>query len=316
MMFLDTQKLTFNNANLLWKVLLYYLVCIVFVCGITVAVCYPLIVNLSNLGFFADVHNIVENSLFNFRIDQTLLVLGDIFDNFVNIVSSNLALYLPYTIVAIAIVMLFGEFLLGLADIPVKECLYGYMGSWSRLGFMGCYIKDLKKSIKYSLVRLFTVLPFDLILIAGLVGIIYFFHIYTAWAAFAPFALVLVMMLVLGIRNVLFGGWACAIIVKGKGIFEGLKSGIRSYNKALGKVLGISMTSILIIIALNILAVMLTASVGLFITIPFSVLYIYTFSMTAYFYTNGLRFYIDKNKIVSPRKIEDFESMNVLKDII
>ena len=316
MMFLDTQKLTFNNTNLLWKVLLYYLICIVLVCGITVAVCYPLIANLSNLGFFADLHNTVQSSLFNFRIDQTLLIIGDIFVDFANIVASDVALYLPYTIAAIAIVMILGEFLLGLADIPVKECLYGYMGSWSRLGFTGCYIKDLKKSVKYSLARWLIVFPFDALLIAGLIGIVYFFHTYATWAALMPFALVFVLMIFIAIRTMLFNGWSCAIIVKGKRIFEGLRGGIHSYNKAFGKVFGLSMTNTLLIIAINILAVMLTASVGLFITIPFSVLYLYTFSMTAYFYTNGLRFYIDKNKIVSPRKIEDFESMNVLKDII
>lgn len=316
MMFLDTQKLTFNNTNLLWKVLLYYLMCIVLICGITVAVCYPLIMNLSNMGFFSDVYDIIQQSVFNLRIDQTLLVVGDIFEEFVNIVGGNLALYLPYTIGAIAIIMILGEFLLSLAHIPLSECLYGYMGSWSRLGFTGCYIKNLKKSVRYSLARLLLVLPFDLVFLAGIVGVIYLFHIYTKWAIFAPFVLVFVMMIYLSIRIMAFGGWSCAIIVKGKGIFEGQKTGIRSYNKAFGKILGISLTSALLIIALNILAIMLTASVGLFITIPFSVLYISTFSMVAYFYTNGLRFYIDKNKIVSPRKIEDFESMNVLKDII
>ena len=316
MMFLDTQKLTFNNTNILWKVLLYHLMCIVLVSGITVAACYPLIMNLSNIGFFHDVHNIIQGGLFNFRLDQAVFVIGDIFDEFVNIVSSDLPLYLPYTIGAVAIIMILGEFLLGLANIPVKECLYGYMGSWSRLGFTGCYIKNLGKSVRFSLIRLLLVLPLDVIFLAGLGGVVYLFRLYPTWAMFSPFLMVLVMMLYISLRFIVFGGWSCSIIVKDKGIFEGLRNGIHSYNKAFGRVLGISMTNTLLIIALNVLAVMLTASVGLFLTVPFSILYLYTSSMVAYFYTNGLRFYIDKNKIISPRKIEDFESMKVLKDII
>ena len=72
----------------------------------------------------------------------------------------------------------------------------------------------------------------------------------------------------------------------------------------------------LIAIALNVLAVILTASVGLIVTLPFCILLIYTYNMVAYFYANGMRFYVEKNKIVTPIKIEDFESIKVLKNII
>ncbi len=316
MMFLDTLKLTFNNANLLWKVLLYHLVCIVLVSGVTVAVCYPLISNLSSAGFFADIVALAEHNAFNLRLDQTLITVADILNKFIDIVVSDLPLYLPYTIAAIAIIMIFGEFLGGLAEIPTKECLYGYMGSWSRLGFMGCYIKNLGRSVKYSLAKLLIVLPFDLILIAGIIALMHLYKLGFVWSVFAPFLIILALTLFLSIRQVLFGGWASSIIVKNKRIFEGLRAGMHSYSKAFGRVFSVAISAVLIVIAINIMAITLTASVGLIVTIPFTIIYLYTFNMVAYFYTNGLRFYIDKNKIVSPRKIEDFESMYALKDII
>lgn len=316
MMFLDTLKLTFNNVNLLWKVLLYHLICIVLVSGVTVAICYPLITNLSSAGFFADIVGLVEQNMFNLRLDQTLVTVADIINKFIDIVVSDLPLYLPYTIAGIAMLAIFGEFLGGLAEIPTKECLYGYMGSWSRLGFMGCYIKNLGRSVKYSLTKLLVVLPFDLILIAGIIALMYLYKLGFVWSVFAPFLIILALTLFIAIRQVLFGGWVSAIIVKNKRVFEGLRAGLHSYSKAFGRVFSLAISVVLMVIALNIMAITLTASVGLIIAVPLSLIFIYTFNMVAYFYTNGLRFYIDKNKIVSPRKIEDFESMYALKDII
>ena len=314
MMFLDTIKLTFNNLNLIWKVLLYHVICLIIVCGLTVAVCYPLIIHLSNVGFFSDVLNGVQSSVFNFQIDQILTAFIDIFEKFVDVVSSDFATYLPYAIVAFCVVFFLGEFLFGLAEIPTKECLYGYMGSWSRLGFVGCFIKNLGRSIKFSLARLLVVLPFDLLMLAAIGALLYVFSLGTVWSMFVPFFIVLTLALFLTLKQMFFGGWACAIIALNKRTFEGLKNGFGAYLKAFGKVFSVAISIVIIVIAINVFAVMFTASVGVVLTLPLSLLCVYTFCMVAYFYTNGLKFYIDKNNIVSPRKIEDFESINVLKE--
>lgn len=316
MMFLNTIKLTFNNANLILKVLFYHLICTIFVCGLTVAVCYPLIVHLSGAGFFSDVLGIAQSSVFNFQIDQILNVVAEVIEKLVSIVSSDVGTYLPYAIIAIAMVFVLGEFLSGLAEIPTRECIYGYMGSWSRLGFMGCFVKNLGRSIRYSLAKLLVVLPFDLLFVASLGGLLYVFRLGTMWTMFIPFFMVLDILLFLSLRIMFFGGWTCSSIVKNKKVFEGLGSGFRSYLKAFGKVFSNALSIVLLVIAANVFSVMLTASVGLALTLPFSLLCVETFCMVAYFYTNGLRFYVDKNNIVSPRKIEDFESINTLKDII
>ena len=316
MMFLDTIKLTFNNLNLLWKVLLYHAICLVLVCGLTVAVCYPLVVHLSNAGFFGDVVGVLQSSMFNFQIDQILNFVVDVFEKFVDVVSSDTATFLPYTIVALCMVFVLGEFLFGLADIPTKECLYGYMGSWSRLGFLGCFIKNLGRSAKYSLARLLVVLPYDLLIFACLGGLLYVFTLGTKLTLFIPFLMVLVLVLFLTFKITLFGGWSCAMIAQNKSTFRGLADGTKAYLKAFGKVFSVAVSIVIIVIAINVFAVMFTASVGVVLTLPLSLLCVYTFCMVAYFYTNGLKFYIDKNNIVSPRKIEDFESINVLKDII
>ncbi len=316
MMFLDTTKLTFNNASLLWKVLLYHIVCIVLVCGITVAVCYPLIVHLSTEGFFADVFGVAQASMFSFEFNHVLDVACQVFTSFGQIVSADMGTYLPYAIVAVCLMVLLGEFLFGMAELPTKECLYGYMSSWSKLGFAGCFVKNLSKSTRFSLVRLLVAVPFDVILAAMIGGLLYLFSLNTVWSMFVPFFMVLGFLLLATLRTCLLGGWACSVIVKGKGVFAGVRDGVHSYAKAFGKMFGLALSFVLIIIALNVLAVTLTASVGLIVTLPFSLVLMYTYHMVVYFYTNGMRFYVDKNKIVTPVKIEDFESIKVLKNII
>ncbi|MBR7091541.1 MAG: hypothetical protein IKC79_03740, partial [Clostridia bacterium] len=136
------------------------------------------------------------------------------------------------------------------------------------------------------------------------------------WSILTSFVVILVVVLLYALRNVLFGNWATSIVVKQCGVWAGLRDGVKDNFKVLRNFVPMSMALVLIVVAINMASIMFTAGVGLFLTIPCSILIMNVFDVMMYFYGNGLRFYIDKDVIVSPRKIENYESINSLKDII
>ena len=86
--------------------------------------------------------------------------------------------------------------------------------------------------------------------------------------------------------------------------------------KNFGKIYGRQFILTLSIIAVTIAAIILTASVGLILTIPAGVVFCGVMNMVIYFYINGLKFYVDDDVIVSSKKKESLENINSLKDII
>jgi len=316
MIITDTIKLFFNNSGLIWKILLYQLVCSILVCGVAVACCYPLIVGLVDSGVFDQIANIISDSFFNFQINEILSNLGSIMSQFLGIITSNSAQFVPLLILLFIVLGIGGSFIFGLMQIPVMECIYGFMGSFSKLGFGGCFIKDFGRSVRFSLARLAIVLPFDILILAVFLLSLRLFSFGVVLSMLAPFIIVFVLTALISIRISLFSTWASSIVVKNSKIFTGLKDSFKAVSKTYKQMFGTSVAITLIIIVLNVSAIMFTASVGLFLTIPSSVLLCYVFAQVAFFYANGLRFYLDKQTIVTPRKIEDFESLKTLKNIV
>ena len=171
-------------------------------------------------------------------------------------------------------------------------------------------------SIKYALARTLIVLPYDMLVFWGIFGSMQLYTLGGVWSILASFVVILVIVILYAIRNVLFGNWATSIVVKRCGVWAGLNDSVKDNFKVFRTIMPMSMALVLIIVALNMASVMFTAGVGLFLTIPCSILLMYVFNHMMYFYGNGLRFYIDKDTIVSPRKIENYESISSLKDII
>lgn len=284
--------------------------------GLAVVCCYGLVNELINAGFFAEINTMINNSFLNLHIGDILVNFAHMISALGEILISNFVQVLPLLILLFVIVGVFGSFVFNLMHIPSTECIYGYMGSLSKLGFSGCFIRHIKLSIKYALARTLIVLPYDIMMLWAVFGSMELYTLGGVWSVLASFVVILVIVLLYALRNVLFGNWATSIVVKQCGVWAGLGDSVRDNFKVFRTNMPISMVLVLIIVALNMASVMFTAGVGLFLTIPCSMLLMYVFNNMMYFYGNGLRFYIDKDKIVSPRKIENYESINTLKDII
>ena len=106
------------------------------------------------------------------------------------------------------------------------------------------------------------------------------------------------------------------MMVHNRSVWGALKENFVVMSKNFGTIFSSQLVMTLIYVGLNIATLLFTASAGLLLTIPATMLFAATLGQVAYFSTNGLRFYIDENEIISPKKKEDWEHINALKDII
>lgn len=313
----ETTKVFMRNSGLVWRILPYMLGCILIVGGIAVASCYSLFEKLADAGFFTQLGALLNDSIFNVRLDELfnslsalLLVLGEL-------IAENIAVFVPLTVLLVLIISIGMSFFMGLAELAIADCLYSNMASNSRLSFGSCFIKNLGKSAKLQLTKLLIVLPVDLLIVASIIGVLLLYTVQNAIITFiTPFILVLVLVVLIALRQTLFCMWASCMTVHNRSAFGALKESFVCMSKNFGTILSSQLVMTLIYVGVNIATCLFTASVGLLLTIPATILFSATLGQVAYFSTNGLKFYIDENKIISPKKKEDWEHLNALKDII
>lgn len=315
-MILDNSfKICINKSGLVWRVLLYQVLCLVLFAGIGLACFYPLIMELSSCGFLNDIWAFVSNNLFNFRIDQVLGDFAVLVNQFLAIIATNTSLIL-YVVLFFVIVVMGGYVFLGLVELPLCECIYGYMGSLSKLNFMGYFISNIGRSFRFRFAKLATTFWLDIIIIASFVGILQLFTLGGVVKILAPFVVILALIVLITLRQAAFSLWASSIVVNNIGVWKGLAENFRFVSKNFKTILGNTFASVLIAFAINYGLSALTCGVGLILSVPLTMVFFASMYNVMYFNANGLRYYIDKDRIITSKKLEDYERIKDMKDII
>lgn len=313
----DSIKLFLRNGGLVWRVMVYIVICALLLGGLSVAICMPFIQQLVDTGCFNQIFDIFTGNVANIQLGAILGSVSQVVIDIMNIISQNIGTMLPMAIGLFFIWGVLGSFLFGLGELAVADSLYGYMGSNTKIGFTSCFIKNIVRSVRLQLSKVVTVLPFNMLIWAAVYGCL-MMHTSssTLVLAIAPFVLILVVTVLLALKRTIFCAWAPCIIVQNTGTWESLGYCMQDVFKNFGKIYGRQFILTLSIIAVTIAAIILTASVGLILTIPAGVVFCGVMNMVIYFYINGLKFYVDDDVIVSSKKKESLENINSLKDII
>lgn len=313
----DTAKLFVRNAGLVWRIMLYIIICLFIIGGLGIALCYPFVENLVTNGVFDDIFALFTSNVANVEVTQLFVSVADIFRQIFEIIAANWTNFLPIAIILFLITNVLGGFLLGLSEMAVADCLYCYMGSNTKIGFMNCFVKNIVKSIKLQLAKLAVVLPFNIIILTSVLACFLLFSVGNFWLSFfTPFIIILVFSLLFALKNTIFCSWVPSIVAKNWGIWYALKESVRDVAKNFGKIYGRQFVLVIGMVALVIASIILTASVALVLVVPAIVLFLSIMNMVIYFYINGLKFYVDTDEIITSKKREDWENINSLKDVI
>ncbi len=313
----DSLRILGRNHHILWRLMIYILVCVLVVGGLSLAICSPLISELSKHGFFSSLEDLFVNLTFNFD-------MGNVFDRvytflvgFGDLVKANLATMLPFLIVFVTVFTLGVRFTVGLAELPVVDYVYNSMASNTRLSFGVCFIKNLKKSVKLQLCKLCVAFPVDLLILCAGIGGLLAFQFDIVWLnVLLPILWLVGVMLLVSFKQTLFGLWTPFVAIFEEGCFASFAKSFKALKGNFCAVFGRVLLISFLCVVLNYLLVILTMAVGLIFVVPVEFCVFLVFGLVMTFYLNGLRFYVTEKEIISPKKKENWERVSSLKDII
>ncbi len=312
MMFRNSVKLLFSNFATVWKLLLYYLVITLIGVGLVAPVFSSVVEVFRNHNFF----EILVDLLTTFNLGTNLISIfagvGTVFSTLVAcivdyfVVHTWLAVYLTFLFVVLL------PFLYELGGIAAGETLYGYMSSQAKVNFTGRIFTSLKKSFKYIMAKILVATPINLLVFYLIIKV---FELTTLGGTIkfaVPLIITLVLCLLITLRLVLFSGWLPALIVYDCGVWSAFARGI----KAVGRRFFRTFSTMLIFVILNICIDVLFGSIAFLLLIPLGLYLIYIVDFVMFYGSQGMRYYVDSDTIISPKRLEEVDKFNNCKDII
>lgn len=307
-----TFKLLLSNFSNVWKMLLYRIICLLCVLGLTTVVFWPIINTLIRENFFVNVQSTFEGFLFNLNIENLFVNVDSVIKNFCEIISKN-GYVLQAVLCGVMFIILF-VFLEGYGKFAMTESINGYMSSLTKYSFVNSYVANFGKATLHNLISLITIVPINLVIWIG--TYLFASNLYSKIGVFAIVLAFFIATILLALKNTAFSGWRTASIVHNATTFGSLKKGFVSIKKRFFRGLSNYLLLVIIAVVLNVLALTLTAAVGLFITMPLVSLMFAIANQVNYYEAMGMRFYIDSDRIISPKKLEQQDSFAKVKHLI
>lgn len=307
-MFKNSFKLFFSNFDKVWKFLFYRLIVLAIIIGL-IAPFYNVIKDII-LANWTD--SILDS------IPATGLLYGSDLAGLIRAVvqfleGSLIMLFTGHVWVGVYIMfMMFfiRPILNNMGKYATCEMLYGYMSSQSKVGFCSAYIRTIRKSFIYALLKTLLTLPLLLLTLGALYGLTMIEG--KIYGYFLPFLVIVVLSLVLALSETLVCGWAPAGVVYGEGASKAYRTGIRAVFRRYGRVLSTALM-------LNLLVVFLIMGFGIVSILIFVPLYygiISMFEMIMFYGSQGMKYYVDAETIVSPKKLEQRDKMKKTKYVL
>ena len=307
MTFFNSIKLFGSNWDKVWKLFLYYL----FVWGITICLLLPVFfefgdvikTNIQETSIVSSYATIFQHSFGGYL--NSLFVL--IYSTFLECASLNVGLVI-YGLIVLFILM---PFLLNIGKYAICEMLYGYMASKNKIGFFSAFFKTLNKSVLYSLCKtlyslLFFALTTYLVFLLGMVENTYFQTYFLALCE------IIILAVLFTLNKVTTACWAPASIVFGSSVAAAYIRGVKVVFRRFWKTLPVA----LIIFLLFFLLTFIAGVYSLVITVPLVAVLLCMFDMTTFFTSQGMRFYVNKTTILTPKKLEEVDNINKAKYIL
>jgi len=239
---------------------------------------------------------------------QLLGLVNSIFSA-INIMASQNLFSLIYLAIILFIVL---PFLLKLSDVPASESSYSYMSSLNKNSFTVNFISMLDKSMGYSILRTLLEIPFWFALMGGIYGILTLSLQGELWLIFSPFLLFVFLIIMLDLNITIFNGWAPSVVVFNCCASKALKKGIKAVSRNFLSVL----SSFAVVVTIVISLVYLFGIYALIFALPFMALIVAVFGQVLFFESQGMDYYLSPDKIITPRKLENADSIKKVKMII
>ena len=299
MVFLHSLRLFKSNWTKALKFFLYYIL----VWGICFALFLPCFFEFR--GIVAANFSGAKAGLFGVFSGVLGENLKNIVTNASNTVVEAFRANLGLAIYALLIVFVLLPFLINIGKYAFSYTLYYYMTSNNRMGFLSALVKSLNRSIVFAIAKTF----YNILFVAAFFGVMYgysrienpFIVNYLMWIIVF---ITLVLMFSLEQMSVL--GWIPALIVFDCNIFTAYKKGIKAVHRHFRKTLIVATLYFALFWALF----LIFGFYALAVLIPAMTIMLCVYNMTAFFTSQGMRFYVTSSEILTPKKLEEVDDIN------
>ena len=218
----------------------------------------------------------------------------------------NVGLGIYFCILSLYVLPLF----LNVGKMVTCEMMYGYMSACQKQSFTGSLLKTLKSSLAYSSLKVLYAIPFNAIIVASMIGLTRIDN--AIFDYIMPFVFVIVPALLMAFKETFNAGWAPAKVVYNQNVCKSYRIGMRAVLRRGARVFS---TSFIIFL----LAIVLSVVLGLYaiiIILPLISPLLHIFEMVMFFSSQGMRFYVDNDTILSPKRLEEVDKIEDAKYLI
>lgn len=311
-MFKNSMKLLFANFGTVWKLMVYYILVSGLIVGLVVPVWGALSAHFNPELASAE----LLNTAMSINVASNLpVVLVELYEGLVVLFAGIISLFTTNPLLAVYIcfvVFYLIPFLYGLADLPIQETLFGYMSSLTKYGFSHSFIRKLGKSALLQLFKTLIMLPLSALILFVVMQILSLSTLGGGILYLIPFLLVFAICGFYALKRTFFSGWIPAIVVYDCNMFKGLKMGVKAVFRRFWKTLSTALIITLIVFAIN----YLFGLPAILVIAPLSIMIFNVFEMVMFFGSQGMRYYVDLDTIVTPKLLEEKDSFRKTKNII
>lgn len=308
MMFKNAIKLLCTNFDKVWKLLVYHILSIGITFGL-LAVFYKDYISIGEFAFNkAEMGSVINTgTLYGSSLAKGLTnVANFVIIFFEEMFTANVGIGVYFCIIVFVIFPL----LMNMGKYVVCEMIYGYMSSCRKQSFTATYLKTLKSSLAYSTIKVIFSLPFNLLVVLSMWGLTRVNN--QIFDYFMPFVFVIAPALLLALKEEFNCGWAPAKVVYNHNIISSFTIGTRVVLRRGARVFSTSFVIYLLTIVLS----MILGIYSIIIILPILFPLLYIQEMVTFFSSQGMRFYVDTNSIISPKKLEEVDKIEDAKYLL
>lgn len=299
MSYKNSVRLFVSNFALVWKQLLYLLICALIFALCIYATTSPLISLMRENAVLDEFQEIIQTvyhspSEFSLRLSEFFkLILNLIADNFSSIWLSLIGL--------IVLGILLPYILVQMSFYNLASIVYQKITMNMNVNYVQNAIKSLGQSIKYALANLLFNLPF-----AALTILFLDIYLVTATTVVSSLVGLFVLSILLIILNSfkisIFTCYVGYMVDNNSGPFVAFGKGVIKVFKNFWKLFSMSIVVSLTIIFVNSFIGVFTFFAGLIVSIPATFVFLAIYYLVVYLNIKGERYYLSSNLIYNPTK--------------
>lgn len=308
MMFKNSCKLLFANFSQVWKLLVYHILSIA-VCFGLLCVFYHDYVSIGSLAYEQTGMNQVwsTGTLYGSSFSKALTIVMNFCVDFMKIMFvRNIGIGIYFSLIVFVLLPI----LINIGKVVACELLYGFMSACQKQSFTGTVLKTLKTSLVYSTLKTLYSIPFNGLVLIGMWGLT---RIEVGFFAYIlPYVFVILSALLMAFKELFNAGWAPAKVVYNQNIFKSYNIGMRAVFRRGARVFSTAFVIYLLALVIS----MVLGLYALIIILPIISPLVHIFEMVAFFSSQGMRFYVDNDTILSPKRLEEVDKIEDAKYII